>query len=51
MSVATHETGAAAPIEPRHSWTRDEVEALFALPFNDLIFEAQSVHRQWFDAN
>lgn len=41
----------AAPIEPRHTWTRDEVEALFALPFNDLIFQAQSVHRQWFDAN
>ena len=51
MSLATQDTGAAAPIEPRHTWTRDEVEALFALPFNDLIFQAQSVHRQWFDAN
>ena len=38
-------------IEPRHDWTRDEVEALFALPFNDLLFQAQTVHRQWFDAN
>ena len=51
MSLATQDTGAAAPIEPRQTWTRDEVEALFALPFNDLIFQAQSVHRQWFDAN
>ena len=51
MSLATQDTGAAAPIEPRHTWTRDEVEALFALPFNDLIFQAQSVHRPWFDAN
>ena len=51
MSLATQDTGAVAPIEPRHTWTRDEVEALFALPFNDLIFQAQSVHRQWFDAN
>ena len=38
-------------VAPRHDWTRDKVNALFALPFNDLIFEAQSVHRQWFDAN
>lgn len=51
MSLTTNTPTAAAPIEPRHTWTRDEVEALFALPFNDLIFEAQSVHRQWFDAN
>lgn len=51
MSLATQDTGSVAPIEPRHSWTRDEVEALFALPFNDLIFQAQTVHRQWFDAN
>jgi biotin synthase len=28
-----------------------EVEALFELPFNDLIYRAQSVHRQYFDAN
>jgi len=35
----------------RHDWSAEEVEALFALPFNDLIFRAQSVHRQRFDAN
>lgn len=35
----------------RHDWTREEVVALFQLPFNDLIFRAQSVHRQYFDAN
>jgi len=29
----------------------DAVEALFELPFNDLIFRAQTVHRQHFDAN
>lgn len=28
-----------------------EVEALFALPFNDLIYRAQTVHRAHFDAN
>lgn len=32
-------------------WRVDEVEALFALPFNDLLFQAQQVHRAHFDAN
>ncbi|MDF1627637.1 MAG: biotin synthase BioB [Parvibaculaceae bacterium] len=45
-------THLAAPEDGlRHDWTRDEVEALFALPFNDLIFEAQKVHRIWFNPN
>jgi biotin synthase len=35
----------------RHDWTRQEILALFALPFNDLLFQAQTVHRQNFDAN
>ena len=35
----------------RHDWTRDEVEALYAMPFNDLLFKAQVVHRQHFDPN
>jgi biotin synthase len=30
----------------RHDWTPDEVEALFALPFQDLLFEAQRVHSE-----
>jgi biotin synthase len=30
----------------RHDWTPDEIEALFALPFQDLLFEAQRVHRE-----
>ncbi|MDB5910370.1 MAG: bioB [Massilia sp.] len=34
---------------PRHDWTLAEVEALFALPFNDLLFQAATVHRRWFD--
>jgi biotin synthase len=36
---------------PRHDWQRDEAEALYALPFADLIFQAQSVHRSHFDPN
>lgn len=35
----------------RHDWQLPEVEALFAMPFNDLLFQAQSVHRAHFDAN
>ena len=35
----------------RHDWSRDEIEALFALPFNDLLFQAQTLHRQHFDPN
>ena len=38
-----------API--RHEWSEEEVRALFALPFNDLMFQAQTVHRQNFDPN
>jgi biotin synthase len=33
----------------RHDWTRAEVRALFELPFPDLIFEAQRIHRVHFD--
>ena len=41
----------AATAAPRHDWTLDEINALFALPFNDLLFQAQQVHRAHFDAN
>jgi len=35
----------------RHDWSLEEVEKLFALPFNDLLFRAQTVHRAHFDPN
>jgi biotin synthase len=35
----------------RHDWQLVEVQALYALPFNDLLFKAQSIHRAYFDAN
>jgi len=41
----------AAVVAPRHDWARAEVEALFALPFNDLLFRAHRAHRCHFDAN
>ncbi|MDR5907330.1 biotin synthase BioB [Franzmannia qiaohouensis] len=41
----------ASDTAPRHDWRLDEIQALFALPFNDLLFRAQQVHRAYFDAN
>ena len=35
----------------RNDWTRAEVTQLFELPFNDLVFHAQGVHRAHFDPN
>ena len=36
---------------PVKTWSQQEVQMLFDLPFNDLLFQAQTVHRQHFDAN
>lgn len=35
----------------RHDWSREEILALFDEPFNDLLFQAQTVHRRHFDPN
>jgi len=34
---------------PRTDWTRDEIAALFDLPFTELVYRAAEVHRQSFD--
>ncbi|OIQ44953.1 MAG: biotin synthase, partial [Roseobacter sp. MedPE-SW] len=39
----------AAPI--RNDWTRAEAEEIYNRPFMDLLFQAQSVHRQHYDPN
>jgi biotin synthase len=36
---------------PRHDWARNETQALYDLPFADLMFQAQSIHRANFDPN
>lgn len=36
---------------PRHDWHNHEIDALFQLPFNDLLFQAHSTHRLHFDPN
>ncbi len=35
----------------RHDWSIDEIDDLLNLPFNDLLFRAQTVHRENFDPN
>jgi biotin synthase len=44
---------AATATEPAafQAWTTPDVEALFALPFADLMYRAQQVHRAHFNAN
>ncbi|MCH7485963.1 MAG: biotin synthase BioB [Proteobacteria bacterium] len=37
--------------ELRHDWTRREILDVFGLPFADLIFQAQAVHRRHWDPN
>ena len=41
----------AAPADPRTQSLRREALALLDLPFNDLLFRAQTVHREHFDPN
>ncbi|MCX7035470.1 MAG: biotin synthase BioB [Proteobacteria bacterium] len=49
-AVADHSS--LTPISPlRHDWRLAEVEALFELPFMDLLFRAQQVHRAWHAPN
>jgi len=35
----------------RHDWTVEEVEKLYTMPFADLMFDAQTMHRNYFDPN
>jgi biotin synthase len=37
-------------VDSRNDWTLAEAEALFALPFSELMFQAQAVHREFHDA-
>ena len=46
-AVAAVAADTAAPAR----WNVDQVEALFDLPFNDLIYRAAGVHREHFDPN
>jgi biotin synthase len=49
--LATDASTPAPAREQQHGWTREAVSALFDAPFADLMFRAQSVHREHFDPN
>jgi biotin synthase len=50
-NAAAYTSLANSGFEPRHDWTKAEVEALFDLPFSDLMFRAQQIHRMAFNPN
>jgi biotin synthase len=50
--IAQASLNEGASVNPlRSDWGRREAEALYALPFADLMFRAQSIHRANFDPN
>ncbi|PCI21550.1 MAG: biotin synthase BioB, partial [Piscirickettsiaceae bacterium] len=54
MSIVSEKVANQQPViftKTKNNWKTSEVEALFDLPFNDLIFKAQTIHRENFDPN
>ena len=49
MTTAVAFRAAAGDATIRHDWSRAEIRALFELPFPELVFRAQSLHRAYFD--
>src|SRR5271169_2172093 len=50
MSIVEASSPNSAPqAQPRHDWTREELRALFDLPLSELLFRAQSIHRESFE--
>jgi len=49
--TAVHGGPTDSRVEDEPRWTRPAVEALFELPFNDLVHRAHTVHRRHFDPN
>lgn len=47
MSLVLDHAAMSPPV--RHDWTREDVRALFELPFPELVFRAAQVHRENFD--
>jgi biotin synthase len=49
--VGDNQNGSRGNESVRHDWDRAEAEALYDLPFADLMFRAQNLHRSHFDPN
>jgi len=50
-SIKRNALSMVKPLETEQRWTVAEIEALFDLPFSDLIHRAQTIHRENFDPN
>lgn len=52
MNAELHLNAAIGPINGASpQWTREAAQAIYDLPFNDLLFQAQTIHRENFDPN
>ncbi len=50
QTITLHRPKATAAASPKAArWSVDAIEALFQLPFPELLFRAQTVHREHFD--
>lgn len=49
LTAVTNSPASNEALALRHNWSRQEIIDLFELPFAELVFRAQSVHRQYFD--
>lgn len=49
--IARARSSETEPSSPSARWQTEAIEALYALPFMDLLYRAQEVHRRHFDAN
>ena len=50
-SIKRNALSMVKPLETEQRWSVAEIEALFDLPFSDLIHRAQTIHRENFDPN
>jgi len=50
-AAATHNPDQRNTTVLRFDWEKSDIEGLFELPFNDLLYRAQQVHRAYFDPN
>jgi biotin synthase len=49
QTIRLHRTPAKLDAAPNARWSVADIEALFALPLTELLFRAQTVHREHFD--
>src|SRR6476620_8269588 len=51
MLEVRDESNVTAPLADAPEWTSEAAWSLYRLPFNDLLFQAQTIHRRHFDPN